>query len=187
MKTILVCNQKGGVGKSLIADELAFSLERDGVPIEFYDLDAQGGTLHTTGKTTNAKVAIVDTPGALQEGMSDWVKAADLVVIPTRPTTRDMDPLLRMIDIVKAHKNKKVLYVVNGWNRYRASRDFVQWFEGIVDKDAILKLPQSEKYVQAAAARQSIIDYAPYTKAAQSTQILIDKINEVLNTCEEGK
>ncbi len=28
MKTILVCNQKGGVGKSLVADEIAFSFER---------------------------------------------------------------------------------------------------------------------------------------------------------------
>lgn len=30
MKTILVCNQKGGVGKTLIADEIAFNLESDG-------------------------------------------------------------------------------------------------------------------------------------------------------------
>lgn len=43
MKTILVCNQKGGVGKSLCADELAFSFERTGTPVSFYDLDAQGG------------------------------------------------------------------------------------------------------------------------------------------------
>lgn len=28
MKTILVCNQKGGEGKSLVADEIAFSFER---------------------------------------------------------------------------------------------------------------------------------------------------------------
>ena len=31
MKTVLVCNQKGGVGKSLIADEISFAFERDGV------------------------------------------------------------------------------------------------------------------------------------------------------------
>ena len=48
MKTILVCNQKGGVGKSLVADEIAFSFERSGIPVSFYDLDTQGGTLHKT-------------------------------------------------------------------------------------------------------------------------------------------
>ena len=42
MKTILVCNQKGGVGKSLCADEIAFSFERSGIPVSFYDLDTQG-------------------------------------------------------------------------------------------------------------------------------------------------
>ena len=39
MKTVLVCNQKGGVGKTLIADELAFALERDKIRFNFYDLD----------------------------------------------------------------------------------------------------------------------------------------------------
>lgn len=41
MKTILVCNQKGGVGKSLVADEIAFSFERSGIPVSFYDCFSQ--------------------------------------------------------------------------------------------------------------------------------------------------
>lgn len=61
MKTILVCNQKGGVGKSLVADEIAFSFERSGIPVSFYDLDAQGGTLHRTREADGAQVALVDT------------------------------------------------------------------------------------------------------------------------------
>jgi len=40
MKNILICNQKGGVGKSLIADELAFFFERNKTPYNFYDLDS---------------------------------------------------------------------------------------------------------------------------------------------------
>ena len=63
MKTILVCNQKGGVGKSLVADEIAFSFERSGIPVSFYDLDTQGGTLHKTHEADGAQVAVVDTPG----------------------------------------------------------------------------------------------------------------------------
>ena len=58
MKTILVCNQKGGVGKSLVADEIAFSFERSGIPVSFYDLDAQGGTLHRTHEADGAQVAV---------------------------------------------------------------------------------------------------------------------------------
>ena len=63
MKTIFVCNQKGGVGKSLVADEIAFSFERFGIPMSFYDLDAQGGTLHGTHEVDGAEVAVVDTSG----------------------------------------------------------------------------------------------------------------------------
>ena len=96
MKTILVCNQKGGVGKSLVADEIAFSFERSGIPVSFYDLDTQGGTLHETHEADGAQVAVVDTPGALQEGLADWLKEADVVVIPTRTTSRDIERLMRM-------------------------------------------------------------------------------------------
>ena len=86
MKTILVCNQKGGVGKSLVADEIAFSFERSGIPTSFYDLDAQGGTLHKTREVDGAEVAVVDTPGALQEALADWLR---------RPTSWSSPPAPR--------------------------------------------------------------------------------------------
>lgn len=60
MKTILVCNQKSGVGKSLVADEIAFSFERSGIPVSFYDLDAQGGTLHQTNEVKDAEQSVVE-------------------------------------------------------------------------------------------------------------------------------
>lgn len=149
MKTILVCNQKGGVGKSLVADEIAFSFERSGIPVSFYDLDAQGGTLHRTREADGAQVAVVDTPGALQEALSEWLKEADVVVIPTRTTSRDIEPLMRMRKAVFKHSRAKIVYVMNGWNRFKASRDFMEWFEGLAGDQTVVTLPQSEAFVQA--------------------------------------
>ena len=114
MKTILICNQKGGVGKTLIADELAFALERDSIPYSFYDLDNQGSAIHKTVNNPEAVVQIVDTPGALQEKLLEWVGEADFIIVPTMMSNRDSAPLERMISILEPYKEKKsVLYVLN--------------------------------------------------------------------------
>ena len=178
MKTILVCNQKGGVGKSLCADELAFSFERTGTPVSFYDLDAQGGTLHVTHEVKDAEVCVVDTPGALQEALPEWLAAADVVVIPTRTTSRDIEPLMRMRKAVFKHSRAKIVYVMNGWNRFKASRDFMDWFKGLAGEQTVVKLPQSEAFVQAEAAGKSIVEYAPRGKAAASVMELVNTVRE---------
>lgn len=41
MYTILMLNQKGGVGKTTIADELSFALERRGKTVAFVTTDPQ--------------------------------------------------------------------------------------------------------------------------------------------------
>ena len=130
MKTILICNQKGGVGKTLIADELAFALERDLIPYSFYDLDNQGSAIHKTTNNPNAKVQVVDTPGALQENLLQWIEEANFIIVPTMMSNRDTAPLERMIKILEPYKEKKsVLYVLNKWNRYKITKDFINWFQ----------------------------------------------------------
>ena len=178
MKTILVCNQKGGVGKSLVADEIAFSFERSGIPTSFYDLDAQGGTLHKTREVDGAKVAVVDTPGALQEALADWLKEADVVVIPTRTTSRDIEPLMRMRKAVFKHSRAKIVYVMNGWNRFKASRDFMEWFRGLAG-DQTVTLPQSEAFVQAGAGEKSVVECDRRGKAAKATLSMVNTVREI--------
>lgn len=181
MKKILICNQKGGVGKSLIADEIAFSFERSNIPTAFLDLDSQGGTVHKTDKRSDAKVAIIDTPGALQVKMGEWMTAADVIIIPTRTTSRDIEPLLRMLEIVRENTQETpVVIVMNGWNRWRASSDFLSWFNNRnktyirSKKIVICKLPQSEQFVRASASGQSVIEYSKYGPIVKATRDLCD-------------
>lgn len=175
---ILVCNQKGGVGKSLISDELAFYFERSGIPISFYDLDSQGGTIHKSQERADAKVSIIDTPGALQQQLKDWVEGADIIIIPTKTTSRDIEPLQRMQMIVAGVK-KPVLYVLNGWNRWRASADFLEWFKQSSGDASIFKLPQSEQFVQAGAAGISIVEFARHGNAVRATLDLCNAVRKL--------
>ena len=160
MKTILICNQKGGVGKTLIADELAFALERDLIPYSFYDLDNQGSAIHKTNNNPNAVVQVVDTPGALQENLLQWIEEADFIIVPTMMSNRDTAPLERMIKILEPYKEKKsVLYVLNKWNRYKITKEFINWFQAKYPDLRTAILCDTTAFNQAGAYGISIFDY----------------------------
>ena len=82
MKTIAVVCEKGGTGKSVIANELYESYVRQGVPASLYSLDGQYKDASSSKKVEDAEVAIVDTPGVLTDNLSDLVSGADVIVIP---------------------------------------------------------------------------------------------------------
>lgn len=185
MKTILVANQKGGVGKSLIADEIAFSFERSGIPISFYDLDKQGGTIHSTHEDPEAAVQIVDTPGALDEDLPSWMQEADVLIVPTRTTSRDIPTLQRMQEAAEKYCKGTVIYVLNGWNRYTASRDFTEWFMSEGGAKTIATLPQSEAFVQAGAMEMSVVTAAKRSSAAIATKNLCDAVRTAIGFNKE--
>lgn len=190
MKNVLVCNQKGGVGKSLIADELAFAMDRCGTPYSFCDLDDQGGTIHQTKETPGAEVLIIDTPGALQKDIIEWMRQADIIVIPFRPTSREIPPLQRMMAIADQHaKDKPVLYVMNAWNRYKASQDFHEWLKqeqrNRRTSMQILMVPQSEMFVQAAAQEISVVERDPRCTASTSIKQVSNWVRSMLGLIPE--
>ena len=174
MKTILVVNQKGGTGKTTICDELAFACERAGIVYDFYDLDSQGGSLHDPVTHEDSIVSIVDTPGALQPEMGTWMSEADLILIPTRPTVRDVKPLERMIQLVKENNIEvPVVCVIMGWNRYRGTAEFMEYAETMYPALEILTIPQTEGFVQAALSGISIVEYAPESLGAKKVLDLV--------------
>lgn len=174
-KTISFINQKGGVGKSLLADELAFEFERLNLEFSFYDLDGQGGLIHKQVENEKAKYTIVDTPGQLTEDIKTVIKNSDVIIVPTRASIKEMEPLERTLELVKANKKKNavVIMVLNGWTRYTTYSNFEEWLKtSFPEFDKIITMPQSEPLAQAGAYGESVITYKPRNVASDQLRKL---------------
>lgn len=185
MKTILVCNQKGGVGKTLCCDLLCDFLTADGITHDLVSIDAQKGALHEPKEESGAVCRVVDTPGVLTEDTKDMMESADFIIIPTLLGTRDIPALERTLTLADEFKGKKpILVILNRWNNYSISKGFMEWFE---EKHPDLKtvvLSDCTAFNKAAAMGESILKHAPRCKGAQQFSQIYGFIKTELNLKE---
>jgi len=129
MKTILIAAQKGGAGKTTLARNLSVAASQDGRKVLCLDLDPQGSlrgwwenreadtpamldrdptpdALPATLAAAQAQfdLSIIDTPPSAPEWLSEALGAADLVLIPVRPSPDDLRAVGATISAVTAAK-----------------------------------------------------------------------------------
>lgn len=138
MYTVVLASQKGGSGKTTLSGHLAVEADRAGAgPVALIDTDPQGSLsqwwnaraketpyfahvgLHELGtalmklREAGIRLAIIDTPPAITEQISQVVAHADLVVVPSRPSPHDLRAVGATVDIAERH-GKPLIFVVNG-------------------------------------------------------------------------
>ncbi|HEY2070176.1 MAG TPA: ParA family protein [Rhizomicrobium sp.] len=138
MHVLVMASQKGGSGKTTLSGHLAVEAEQSGVgPVALIDTDPQGSLAqwwnareatapvfaHTSladlGETlerleaSGIRLAVIDTPPAITNSISQVVAHADLVVVPTRPSPHDLRAVGATVDIAESH-GKPLVFVVNG-------------------------------------------------------------------------
>lgn len=183
MKRIAVIAVKGGVGKTTIANEIAYSLDRTNTPYSYYDMDGQRGGAHTETETNEALVQIADTPAAIE--MDDLIRlahAADVVVIPTRTGVYEMYSWAETLQTIRRENpNAKIIIVHNAINRYRLAREYREWLDNHSDGASIYSVPQAEAVPQSQSKHKSVIKYAPRSKVAGA---MLDVVNAIRDAAE---
>lgn len=181
-KTILLVNQKGGVGKTTLADEIAWGLERRGYEVGFGNLDPQGGARHEEGLLDEEDaVNVVDTPGFLSEKISDYARHADVAVIPVQPGTLGLRPMRRTLKLIgEANPALAVGIVVNNFAANQVvDRQFLELLEA--DELPVLgTVPTAAAFKQSSALGKPVCEVQRGGKAAQAVERLLDQIEEVL-------
>jgi chromosome partitioning protein len=123
MRTIALISQKGGSGKTTLAVNLAVQAHRAGLRTTIVDIDsqqtatkwhdrrsgapppvisAQAERLPVTMKSLSGlDLVVIDTAGKADREALIAARAADLILIPTRPAIEDLEAIPRTLDIVK--------------------------------------------------------------------------------------
>jgi chromosome partitioning protein len=135
--TIVAASQKGGSGKTTLSGHLAVEASRSGAgTVALIDTDPQGSLAHWWNARKSdephfvkvgildlaealehldrigVKIAIIDTPPAITQSISEVVAHADLVVVPTRPSPHDLRAVGATVDIAERH-GKPLVFVIN--------------------------------------------------------------------------
>ncbi|MGH6794677.1 MAG: AAA family ATPase [Methylocella sp.] len=138
MFTISLIGQKGGTGKTTTALGLAVAAARAGHDVAVIDLDpqataakwkdrredenppvvsAQASRLRQTLDTAQAQgidYAIVDTAGRNDDSALSAARAADLVLIPSRPNIVEVETLPQVNDLLRLAGTPPAFIILNG-------------------------------------------------------------------------
>ena len=122
MKIITVAHQKGGVGKTTLALNLAFCFA-DSARVAVTDTDLQGsinslGQILTgidlvapddvlAGKVTGYDLLVIDTPPYLTNRLPDLFAISDFVLVPTKPGFLDAMAVRATVALLKESMKKR--------------------------------------------------------------------------------
>lgn len=179
---VLVVNQKGGVGKTTFADEIAWGLARRGVEVGFGNLDPQGGAVHEEVLLdAEGAVNVIDTPGFLSDNVAEWAANADVAVIPVQPGTLGLKPMKRTLRLVtQANPDLAVGIIVNNFSDRRViDKQFLELLKAD-ELPVIGTVPTATAFAQGSALGRSVTEINPNGAAAKAVEGIVDQLMEVI-------
>ena len=206
MSTVItVANLKGGVGKSTTTIHLATAAQMAGILTTIIDIDpdqqaaAKWGDSRTAERPPvlsavysrlpqaiaeanrgGAKLVFIDTAAFEQKILTAAVLAANLILIPCRPTAQDVQYLTATTDIVAIHRKPAAVVL----NQVESRLPETEQARALISKLGLTLSPmflsKAVAYQRSIAAGLGVTEFEPTGKAAQEVLTLLEWISRLL-------
>lgn len=208
MKKIALIAQKGGVGKTTLAVNLAVSMQASGFKTTLFDLDPQESAVIWADRRKNEfphveflterrlpdgltaaaehgfSIAIIDTPPAAGPQAFTAAQSADLVLIPCRPSLVDLDAIRRTAQLIKS-AGVPAFVIFNA--APPSATTLVEDARAIVDAAGLVAAPtvlrERSAYRAAWPLGSAVVENEPNGKAAQEISELQNWVCAQLQVC----
>lgn len=197
MKVLSMVSQKGGSGRSCLSAHLSVAFEEVGVSTVVIDLDQQasisqwgetrvmeeptvvtghvdrlGGMLDTARQAGMALV-IIDTPPHSERVAVEAVAAADLILMPIRPSIFDLRSLGDTVKLVTPKRRQDAIVVLNGVPpRGTISDEAEEFVKGYGVEIAPVRVGMRWSLSYALIDGRAITEFEPKGKAADEIRAL---------------
>jgi chromosome partitioning protein len=197
MATIAIISQKGGAGKTTLAIHLAAAAQDAGAVALIVDTDPQATASQwaawrgdrppevidsppprlaaklDAARGQGAQVIVIDTPPHADSAARAAVEAADLVLIPCRPSAFDLSAIQTTAKLVQLlRKPAFVVFTAGSPNAPRVYAEAGELVDSYGTPPCPVILPDRAAYRHASAEGRTVMELEPAGKAAAEIRAL---------------
>lgn len=200
MKTIAIISQKGGAGKTTLALNLAVAATRSGQQCAVIDIDPQASAkcwhdlreddapvvvsaqaarlpeILEAARENGAALVIIDTAPHSESAALAAARAADLVLVPCRPSLLDLKAITTTIDLAALAKTPALAVLNTVPARGGLRREAEEVLKGYGADLAPVTLGHRIAFIHALTDGKSVLEYEAYGKAAEEVSELFRAI-----------